>query len=117
MRNSKERSLIVARTTEEDGDRKTPIAYKKRKTNGRKTQWTQKQLHGQFIRQKMGKASEDRWGWLRKGCLNRTTEALIVATQEQAIRTNSIKAKIDKTQENSKCSIWEKTRCHGGTER
>ena len=53
----------------------------------------------------MGKASEDRWGWLRKGCLKRTTEALIMATQEQAIRTNIIKAKIDKTQENSKCRM------------
>ena len=46
----------------------------------------------------MSKASEDRWGWLRKGCLKRTTEALIMGAQEQAIRTNNIKAKIDKTQ-------------------
>ena len=53
----------------------------------------------------MGKASEDRWGWLRKGCLKRTTEAFIMAAQEQAIRTNTIKAKTDKTQKNSKCRI------------
>ena len=39
----------------------------------------------------MGKASEDRWGWLRKGCLKRTTAALIMATQEQATSTNNIK--------------------------
>ena len=39
----------------------------------------------------------------KKGCLKRTAEALIMAAQEQAIRTNNIKAKIDKTQENSKC--------------
>ena len=103
VRNSKERLLIAARTIEEDGGRETPIEYKKRKTNERKTQWAQKQLHGQFIRQTMDKASEDRWGWLRKGCLKRTTEALIMAAQEQTIRTNNIKAKIDKTQENSKC--------------
>ena len=74
VRNSKERLLIAARTIEEDGNGETPIEYKKRKTNERKTQWTQKQLHGQFIRQIMGKASEDRWEWLRKGCLKRTTE-------------------------------------------
>ena len=43
----------------------------------------------------MGKASEDWWGWLRKGCLKRTTEALIMAAQEQSIGTNNIKAKID----------------------
>ena len=75
----------------------------------KRKQWTQKQLHGQFIRQTMGKASEDRWVWLRKGFLKRTTEALIMATQEQAIRTNNIKAKIDKTQENSKCRMCGKT--------
>ena len=95
-RNSKERLLIATRTIEEDEDRETPNEYKKR---------TQKQLYGQFIKQTMGKASEDRWGWLRKGCFKRTTEALIMAAQEQAIRTNNIKAKIDKTQENSKCRM------------
>ena len=49
-----------------------------------------------------GKASEDGWRWLRKGFLKRKTEALMMAAQEQAIKTNNIKAKIDKTQENSK---------------
>ena len=107
-RNSKERLLIAARTIEEDEDRETPNEYKKRKKNEKKTQWTQKQLHGQFIRQTMGKTSVDRWGWLRKGCLKRTTEALIMAAQEQAIRTSNIKGKIDKTQENSKCRIYGK---------
>ena len=38
VRDSKERLLIAARTIEEDGDRETPIEYKKRKTNERKTQ-------------------------------------------------------------------------------
>ena len=55
----------------------------------------QKQLHGQFIRKKTGKAIEKR-------CLKRTIKALPMATQKQAIRTNNIKAKFDKTQENSK---------------
>ena len=38
VRDSKERLLIAARTIEEDGDRETPIEYKKRTTNERKTQ-------------------------------------------------------------------------------
>ena len=46
VRNSKERLLIVARTIEEDEDRETSNAYEKKKKNERKTQWTQKQLHG-----------------------------------------------------------------------
>ena len=69
---------------------------KKKKKNERKIKWTQKQLYEQFIRQKIGKVSEDRWGWLRKGYLKRTTEALLMAAQEQAIRTNNIKAKMNK---------------------
>ena len=76
-----------------------------RKKNERKTKWTQKQLHEQLIWQTMSNASEDRWRWLRKGCLKSTTEALIMTAQEQAIRINTIKAKTDKTQENSKCRM------------
>ena len=30
----------------------------------------------------MSKASKDWWRWLRKGCLKRATEALIMAAQE-----------------------------------
>ena len=39
------------------------------------------------------------------GRTKRTTEAVIIVTQEQTIRTNNIKAKIDKTQKNSKCRM------------
>ena len=39
---------------------------------------------------------------VKKRCLKRTIEALPMTTQKQAIRTNNIKAKSDKTQENSK---------------
>ena len=37
--------------------------------------------------------------------LKRETESLILAAQEQAIRTNVIKAKIDNTQKESKCRM------------
>ena len=46
VRNSKERLLTAACAIEEDEDIETPNEYKKRKKNERKTQWTQKQLHG-----------------------------------------------------------------------
>ena len=52
-----------------------------------------------MIRQTTGAAREDRWACIRKRCLNRTTEALIMAAQEQAIRTKNIKTKVNKTQE------------------
>ena len=73
----------------------TTNEYKKRKKNGMKTEWTQKQLHGQFIWQTTGKSSEDRWEGLRKACLKRTAEVLIIAVQEQVIRSNNIKTKIE----------------------
>ena len=74
VRNSKDRLLNAAGTIEEDKGRETSNNYKK------------------------SKASEDRWGLLRKGCLKRTTETLMMAAQEQAIRINNIRAKIDNTQ-------------------
>ena len=35
----------------------------------------------------------------------RETESLLIAAQDNAIRTNHIKARIDKTQQNSKCRL------------
>ena len=40
--------------------------------------------------------------WLRKGNLNGETETLLKAAQNNAIRANHNKARINKTQENSK---------------
>ena len=43
--------------------------------------------------------------WLRKGNLKRETESLLTAAQNNAIRTNYIKVRIDKMQQNSKCRL------------
>ena len=45
------------------------------------------------------------WTWLRKGNFKRETESLLIAAQDNAIRNNHIKARIDKTQQNSKCRL------------
>ena len=45
---------------------------------------------------------EKTWTWLRKGNLKRETKSLLIATQNNAIRTNHIKAWLDKTQQNSR---------------
>ena len=47
-------------------------------------------------------SNEKTWTWLRKGNFKRETESLLIAAQHNAIRTNHIKARIDKTQQNSK---------------
>ena len=41
----------------------------------------------------------------RKGNLKRETESLLIVVQNNAIRTNYVKARIDKTQENSRCRL------------
>ena len=43
--------------------------------------------------------------WLRKGNFKRKTESLLIAAQNNGIRTNHTKARIDKTQQNSKCRL------------
>ena len=40
-----------------------------------------------------------------KGNFKRETESLLMAAQNSVIRTNHIKARIDKTQQNSKCRL------------
>ena len=47
--------------------------------------------------------SDECWAWLQNGDLKRETESLIVAVQNQSIRTNLLKAKIDKSQRDSLC--------------
>ncbi|XP_068684561.1 uncharacterized protein [Montipora foliosa] len=65
-----------------------------------KTEWEEKVLYGQFLRQTDSERNKKTWAWLQRGDLKREKEALITAAQDQAIRTNYIKASIDKTQEN-----------------
>ena len=45
------------------------------------------------------------WTWLRNGNLLRETESLLIAAQNNAIRTNHIKERIDKTEQNSRCGL------------
>jgi len=40
--------------------------------------------------------SEETWTWLKEGKLKRETEALNIAAQDQARRTNYIKMMVDK---------------------
>ena len=62
----------------------------------------EKQLHGRLI----NNISHDKnWTWLRKGNFKRETESLLMTAQNSAIRINHIKARIDKTQQNSKCRL------------
>ena len=71
----------------------------------RKQKWEGKQLYGRFKRLINNISHDKTWTWLRKGNFERETESLLIAAQDNAIRTNNIKARIDKTQQNSKCRL------------
>ena len=84
------------------------MEYKNRRAKEQQESWREKVLHGQFIRQTAECAGEGRPRWLNNSGIKRETEALIQAAQEQAIRTNLIKVKIDKTRVDSKCRMCSK---------
>ena len=64
------------------------------------------QLHGQFHRDtKDVKNGESSWAWLRIGDFKRETESLLVAAQDQALNTNSVKEDIYHTIATNKCCL------------
>ena len=76
-----------------------------RKTITRNQIWEGKQLYGRFKRLINSISHDKTWTWLRKGNFKRETESLLMAAQNSAIRTNHIKARIDKTQQDSNCRL------------
>ena len=74
-----------------------------RTTITRKQKWEEKQLYGYFKRQTSKISHEKSWTWLRNGNIkkkNKKTESLQIAAQNNAIRNNYVKARIDKMQQN-----------------
>ena len=71
----------------------------------RKQKWEEKQLYGRFKRL-INISHQKTWTWLRKGNFKRETESLQLAAQNNAVRTNHIKTRIDKTQQNSKYRLY-----------
>ena len=76
-----------------------------RMTKTRKQKWEDKQIHGRFKRLINNISRHKTWTWLKKGNFKTETESVLMAAQNSAIRTNHIKARIDKTQQNSKCRL------------
>ena len=70
-----------------------------------KQKWDDKQLYGGFKRLINNISHKKIWTWLRKGNFKRETESFLIAKQKYAIRTNHIKARIDKTRQNIKCRL------------
>ncbi len=62
----------------------------------RQERWTGKVMHGQYYRQMTSVADPSSWNWLTEQDLKKETEGLLIAAQDQALRTNYVKNKIDK---------------------
>ena len=110
MLTSEEELLIAARRVDGDYEQHLGIIesvkkIKERRRNERSNVLKQKKLHGQFFNQNEKIAGEVKWLLLINRSIKRETESLIIVAQERVIRTNAIKAKIDKTPAESKCRL------------
>ena len=81
---------------------------KKAKKEKRLQDWEQKALHSQYVRHTKEVRSKQNWIWLQKGDLKRETESLTVAAHNQSIRTNLVKAKVDKSQKDLQYRLCKK---------
>ena len=64
--------------------------YERRIKEEKVKSWKEKVLHGEFVQQTSDVAGEESWSCPRNGFLKKETEGLILAAQEQALRTNSL---------------------------
>ena len=110
VRDSTESLIIAARNVVRSITEESPAAVKKQIRKKKIENWRKKALHGQFLRETVDLPEVERWTWLRDRSTKRETETLILAAQEQSLHTNAIKAKIDRSQENSRlCRLCKKS--------
>ena len=77
----------------------------------KKKLWKNKRMCGQFAKEMPETTDEiETWNWPRKANLKVETEAMSFATQEQAIRTNYLRHKIDKIAQSPLCRMCDKKR-------
>ena len=104
---SEEKLIQAARGDKIDGLEATSV-LKRSKKEKRLEYWEEKVLHGQYLRQTKEVRSDQCWAWIQNGDLKRETESLIVAVQNQSIRTNLVKVNFDKSQGDSLCRVCRK---------
>lgn len=83
--------------------------FRENRAKERANNWSEKVMNGQYERQtKEINRAEESWQWLKRGALKRETEALLVAAQDQALRTNYRKAKIEHSGTSPLCRMCKK---------
>lgn len=78
-----------------------------------RTEWLKKPLHGQFNRQTQKESINRRatYGWLKYGGMRGETESLLIAAQDQALRTHYYEKNILRLEVDGRCRLckeaWE----------
>ena len=90
---------MIQAATGDKIDLEAASVLKRSKKEQRLEDCEEKVLHGQYLRQTKEVRSDQCWTWLQNGDLKRETESLIVAAQNQSIKTNLVKVRIDKRRE------------------
>ena len=104
---SEERLIQAARGDKIDGLEAASILRRSKKEK-RLEDWEEKVLYDQYLRKTKEVRSDQCWAWLQNGDLKKETESLTVAAQNQSIRINLVKAKINKSQGDSLCRVCRK---------
>ena len=98
VRNSVEPLIedVKAAQTIEYNDTVNKKEFKQRWMNEKKELWKNERMYGQFVREMTETTDEkETWNWLRKADLKFEKEAMLCPAQEQVIRTNCVKHKIE----------------------
>ena len=111
IKNSTEHALKAVSDEELLKVNESKSEYHKKELKNRQEQWQSKPLHDQYLQDIKDKTDNDiTWSWLKNGELKKETESFLLAAQYQALRTNAVKAKIDKVTEDSKNQLCKKGR-------
>jgi hypothetical protein len=80
--------------------------YRKRVTDERQQNYRTKRMHGQFLRQTEDLIDQkESMRWIEEGYMKRGTENLLMAAQEQSLRTRKTRHAIDKANVDPKCRL------------
>ena len=95
LKHSQEEWLTMAWNEKVISVDEEPEMYKERIENQRKEEWENKPMQGQYQRQTKEIAQDGSWQWLTRGELKKETEGMLMAAQDQALRTRYIQNRID----------------------
>jgi hypothetical protein len=106
LRKSEDRLLRAVAREKLAGVLDSKAEYRKRITAERESNYRNKRMHGQFLRQTEDIVDQrESVRWIEEGYMKRGTENLLMAAQEQSLRTRKTRHAIDKANVDPKCRL------------